>query len=166
MGLRQGRIPLSLFVSREGWPVDLGLGLACGGGLVLAWRGLSRVAEPARRLESRLAELVASLSVTEAVGLALLSGLAEELLFRGAIQPAWGFWPATILFALLHTGRERVLWWWTVSAFLAGALFGLLFAWRGNLTAPIVAHVLVNALQLPRLLAGGPDDARTPTRPC
>ncbi len=46
------------------------------------------------------------------------------------------------------------MWWWTASAFAAGAVFGILFAWRGNLTAAVVAHVLVNALQLPRLLGG------------
>lgn len=156
VGLGRGQIPLGLFVDPARWPLDLALGLA-GGALVLGgWAILVRALSVAQRLEEALASLVCSLSPGEALALACLSGFAEELLFRGAIQPAWGFWPATILFALLHTGRQRFFWLWTVSAFGAGALFGLLFAWRGNLLAPILAHGTINGVQLLRLRDRGP----------
>jgi hypothetical protein len=151
IGARHGKIPLRLFVDPERWPLDLGLGVVLGLLLLAAWQGLRRRLAVARELEGHLASLVGSLSRSEAAGLSLLSGLAEELLFRGAIQPAWGFWPATLLFALLHTGRERALWLWTASAFVAGAVLGLAFAWTANLTAPVAAHTVVNAVQLSRL---------------
>lgn len=163
IGAREGPIPLRLFVDPGRWLADLGIGLGLGGGLLTAWLGLRRVSATARALERRLGEIVGSLGRGEAIGLALLSGLAEELLFRGAMQTAWGFWPATLLFALAHTGRGRSLWLWTVSAFVAGALLGLAFDRTGNLTAPIVAHALVNAVQLSRLGEGAesrPGDSR------
>lgn len=153
IGVRDGRITVGVFVSPESWPRDIALGLAVGGGMLAAWLGLRSVSATARDLERRLAELLGGLSGSDALGLALLSGLAEELLFRGAMQPTWGFWPATILFALAHTGRGRSLWLWTVSAFVAGACLGLVFEHTGNLAAPVVAHTLVNAVQLSRLTA-------------
>ncbi|MDX1631891.1 MAG: CPBP family intramembrane glutamic endopeptidase [Thermoanaerobaculia bacterium] len=151
VGLRQGRVPVALFLDPERWSRDLLLGLGAGGAVLAVWAVLVWTLPVARRLEEALASLVRSLSPGEALALACLSGFSEELLFRGAIQSAWGFWPATILFALLHTGRQRFFWLWTVSAFGAGALFGVLFAWRGNLLAPMVAHGLINGVQLLRL---------------
>jgi membrane protease YdiL (CAAX protease family) len=37
---------------------------------------------------------------------------------------------------------------WTVSSFVAGAVFGQLFLWAGDLGGPVVAHFTVNALNL------------------
>jgi membrane protease YdiL (CAAX protease family) len=59
-----------------------------------------------------------------------------------------------VLFALLHTGPGRHFRLWTVFAVLAGALFGGLMLWRGNLLAPVVGHVLVNGVNLRRLASG------------
>ena len=74
------------------------------------------------------------------------------MFFRGAVQPAWGFYPATLIFAALHSGRGRAMMLWTTSALAAGAVLGALMLWRGSLFAPIVCHTLVNAVQLRRLL--------------
>src|SRR5262249_4637305 len=63
---------------------------------------------------------------------------------------------ATLLFGVLHGGRGREMVLWTVSALLCGALLGALMLWRGNLCAPVVCHVLINAVQLRRLLADAP----------
>jgi len=76
--------------------------------------------------------------------------------FRGAVQPAWGFYPATLIFAALHSGRGRAMMLWTTSALAAGAVLGALMLWRGSLFAPIVCHALVNAVQLRRLLVEPP----------
>ncbi len=98
--------------------------------------------------------MLGPLTASEAFGLALLSGFAEELFFRGAVQGQWGFVPATILFALLHSGPGRAFRFWTLFAALAGLLFGGLMVWRGNLLAPVLGHFLVNGVNLRRLAAG------------
>jgi hypothetical protein len=58
-----------------------------------------------------------------------------------------------VLFAVLHTGPGLSFRLWTAFAVVAGGLFGGLMLWRGNLLAPIVAHFLVNAVNLSRLAA-------------
>lgn len=164
IGLREETIPLDLFVDPAGWWIDLGLGLGTGGVLVAAWwYGLRRLAS-ARELENRLGSVLGPLSADQAVALAVLSGVAEELFFRGAVQGSWGWVWATLLFALLHTGPGISFRLWTAFAAVAGGLFGGLLAWRGNLLAPVVAHFLVNAVNLRRLGAEmaereGADDA-------
>ncbi|HVT59974.1 MAG TPA: CPBP family intramembrane glutamic endopeptidase [Thermoanaerobaculia bacterium] len=150
-------IPLGLFVgtaSRWGWATDLAAGAAAGLLLIGLWEGMRRIAvfaELARRLESEMSEMLGGLAPAQALALSALSGFAEELFFRGAVQGSLGWLAAGILFALLHTGPGPAFRVWSLYAALAGALFGALMLWRGNLAAPIVAHFLVNAVNLRRL---------------
>jgi membrane protease YdiL (CAAX protease family) len=151
IGLRLGVIPLSLFVDRRGWWIDLGAGLAAGLLLLGAWWGAERTFPLARELEARLGEALGPITSSEAVALAVLSGFAEELFFRGAVQGALGWGAATILFGLLHSGPGKAFRLWTLFAVVAGALFGGLMVWRGNLLGPVAGHFLVNAVNLRRL---------------
>jgi hypothetical protein len=151
IGQREGTIVAALFVDPRRWWWDLALGAGSGLALLGLWELVGRRFEAARRFEALLRSVLGSLDASQAVGLALLSGFAEELFFRGAVQGAWGIWWATALFAVLHSGRERGLWVWTVFAAVAGLAFGGLVLWTGNLLGAIVAHVLVNAINLSRL---------------
>lgn len=164
IGLRQGRIPLALFVDPGGWWLDLLLGLAAGLLLLAAWWAMARSLPLARRLEEQLATVLGPLRASEAVALAVISGFAEELFFRGAVQGSiaggWGWAVASLLFALLHTGPGAAFRFWTLFALVAGVLFGGLMHWRGNLLGPFVAHFLVNAVNLRRLASRAVDSAR------
>jgi membrane protease YdiL (CAAX protease family) len=91
------------------------------------------------------------LSTRDCLVLALLSGIAEEALFRAALQPDVGLVAASLLFGLAHLAPRRELAPWTLFAVAAGLLFGALFDATGNLVAPCVAHFLVNAINLRRL---------------
>lgn len=150
-GRADGGLRLELFVSTETWGRDLLWGLGAGLALLAFWEVGRRLLPSARELERAIADILAGLSPSDALGLALLSGFAEEIFFRGAVQGQWGLWVATVLFALLHTGPGRPFYLWTAFAAVAGLVFGLLAAQLGNLLAPIVAHVLVNAVNLRRL---------------
>ena len=48
---------------------------------------------------------------------------------------------------------------WTVFAVVVGYCFGVMFEATGNLLAPVVAHVVINGINLPALVAqyGDPD---------
>ena len=164
VGLREDHVGLGLFVDLESWWIDLGLGLTAGGLLILVWVLARQSLPAARKLESELAELLGPLNTGEVLALALLSGFAEELFFRGAMQGAWGWLPATLLFALLHAGPGTAYRIWTVFAAIAGLTLAGLMLWRGNLMAPVVAHVLVNGVNLDRLSRqpGTVAEARTP----
>ena len=161
IGIRaDGPIPLSLFLDLDGWWLDLLLGVGSALLLLGLWAGASRVLPLARQLEDQLASVLGPLTTSEAIALALLSGFAEELFFRGAVQGQWGWFPATVLFAMLHTGPGKAFRVWTVFAVLAGGLFGGLMWWRGNLLAPVLGHFLVNGVNLRRLASHGGDSAR------
>jgi CAAX protease family protein len=160
LGTQHGMIPLSLFIDLRRWWLDLALGAGAGLLLLAAWWGAERIFPLARELEAKLAGVLGPLTLSEAVGLALLSGFAEELFFRGALQGTLGWAAATFLFAVLHSGPGRAFRLWTLFALLAGALFGGVMAWRGNLLGPVVGHFLVNAVNLRRLASRFGDSAR------
>ena len=131
--------------------LDLALGVVCGGLLLGAWELMRRALPGALALEERLREMIGSIRRDEAIGLAIVSGVAEEVFFRGAVQGAWGFIVATALFSILHSGPGREFRLWTLFAAVAGVVLGGLMWWRGGLLAPVVAHVMVNGIQLYRL---------------
>ncbi len=112
---------------------------------------MRRATGKARELERQLGKLLGPLQPAEVVALALLSGFAEELFFRGAMQASWGFLITTALFALIHTGPGPAYRLWTLFAAVAGLVLGGLMLWRECLLAPVVAHVLVNGVNLGRL---------------
>ncbi len=86
--------------------------------------------------------------------MAALAGVCEEILFRGWLQPLFGLWLASFLFALVHFPPNRYAWrhpaTWAMVAlyFPVGLALGWLYLWRANLLAPMVAHALSDSLGL------------------
>ena len=135
------------------WSTAIGMGLGVGILIVVASRWCMLRYAWARLLADELRCAIGELNSREAVVLATLSGLSEEVLFRGVLQPALGLGLASMVFGLLHLGPNRRFLPWTLMACLAGLIFGLMYLWTGNLVAPVLAHVVVNALNL-RHIAG------------
>lgn len=132
------------------WPLGarLGTGLALGLALVVASRVWTALSESGRRLAAELAAIVGPLTLSQAVLLAVASGLAEEAFFRGALQPRVGWLLASLLFGLAHFHPRRELRVWSLSAAAAGLALGALFQASGDLLAPALAHALVNGVNL------------------
>ncbi|MEQ1501271.1 MAG: type II CAAX endopeptidase family protein [Myxococcota bacterium] len=129
-------------------PRDVAAGLAVG----LAVVGASYAAVPlspiAQRMVGALARAVGRPSWTACLVVAASSAIGEELLFRAVLQERLGVLIATLLFALAHFPAERDLWPWPVIAFPLGLAFAGLYAWSGAALAPIVAHAVINLLNL------------------
>ncbi len=154
-----------LFGDPSAWGRDLGLGLAAALALLALSEAATRWTGWGERLARHMAASLGPLSVPNALLLASASGLAEELFFRGALQPVVGWIPASVLFGALHFVPRREFVPWTVFAVGAGLLFGWLYEWTGSLTAPVVAHVVVNGVNLPRLVREyGPSALSEPGR--
>ena len=136
------------------WLRDPAAGLLAAGIVV----GLSALLTDGTRwgeaLARALAELLGPLSVRDCWVLALVSGVAEEALFRGALQPLVGYAFASLLFGLAHFVPRRELLPWVAFTFAAGFGLGWLYDATGNLVAPVVAHAGVNAINLRRLTRG------------
>lgn len=105
-----------------------------------------RLAPVMREIADELApRLVDGVPVRDLMLLSLFSGVGEEALFRGAVQPEFGLVVASGAFGLVHIGPDRRYLVWTAWALAAGFLFGALYILTGGLLAPVVAHVLHNA---------------------
>lgn len=89
-------------------------------------------------------------SYHQALLLALVSGVGEEVFFRGALQNAlFGGWVGVVLqavvFAALHPVPDRKAWAYPVFIFCAGLMFGAAYLLTGSLIPGILAHYLQNA---------------------
>jgi len=151
LGSSRGVRALDLFLDTTTWWRDCAVGLGFAAILLGGWNLAGRKFDSIGRLEARIKEILGPLTVEEAVGLALISGFTEELFFRGAVQGAWGWVASTAIFALLHSGPGAEFRPWTLFAAVAGLCLAGLMLWSGNLLAPIVCHVAVNAVSLARL---------------
>ncbi len=156
VGSIHGSIPLALFID-TGWWLDLILGLAAGLSLVVLWDTGRRYVPAMSELERILAVQIGRIDPGEALALALISGFSEELFFRGAMQSSWGWGWSTVIFTLMHSGTDRVFRWWTLFAFVAALVFGGLTFYRGTIMAAVVAHAVVNTINLRRMAAEAVD---------
>jgi membrane protease YdiL (CAAX protease family) len=118
--------------------------------------------------EDVLRPLLAPCSVLDLLGISLLAGLGEEMLFRGVLQGAFAHWMkspspwpavalASALFGLLHAVTLT----YALLATLMGAYLGWLLCATDNLLPPVIAHTLYDFLALLILLRGPepPDEA-------
>jgi membrane protease YdiL (CAAX protease family) len=128
--------------------VSIGLGLGVALVTVLSTRWLLARTAWARALRRELRTLLEGATGRQLVLLGVFSGIAEELLFRGAIQPVAGLTLTSIGFGLLHVGRSRAFLPWTIWAIAMGFVLGGIFEATGVLAGPILAHVLINAVNL------------------
>lgn len=124
----------------------LAIGLGAGVGLlvVASTRVLVRRARWAQTLHVEFRRLLGPLAPGQIAVLALCSGVAEEMLFRGAMQPTLGLVPSALIFGAVHLGPGRRFVPWTLWAGIMGFVFGGLYWLTGELAAPVVAHVVIN----------------------
>ncbi len=134
----------------QGWSRadSLLIGLLSGLGLVIVSRVWSTRFASGRALTEAMAQAVGGLTPAGIAMLTLASSVGEELFFRGALQAQWGWVAASLLFGAAHFGPTPGLRAWSVFALIAGGLFGALHEWSGGLSAPILAHAVVNGINL------------------
>ena len=134
----------------ESWP---GLGhvlsaVAVGLGVVILTRLGDRLLSWVRRANDEFRELLGPFTPVQGIGLALLSGFAEELLFRGALWPHLGLIGTSLLFGLVHVVPRRALLLYPAFAAAVGFLFGLLRSGSGSVLPAMLAHALINGINL------------------
>ena len=132
--------------------LDTALGLVVAAATIGLSRQITERTQWGDAMGRALAELVGKRSLRDCIVLAVVSGVAEEAFFRGVLQPALGWLLASLVFGLVHFVPKRALLPWTGFALAAGLVLGALFESTGNLVAPIVAHVGINAVNLRRLV--------------
>ncbi len=137
--------------------VDLLTGvLAIAPMLLIPWWVLRSPYGPARELRAlvleRLAPIFDGWSVRDLLALSALAGIAEEVLFRAALQGglaellggALGLIAASVLFGAAHAVSRL----YAVLAAVIGVYLGALWMLSGNLLVPVVAHAGYDAIAL------------------
>jgi membrane protease YdiL (CAAX protease family) len=142
--------------------VDVALGVVSGLLVVGASQLLESFAGWARRLGREFGKMLGEIKVWQAFIFAALSGLGEELFFRGFVQQllstviwtgepgAWfGLVAASLIFGLIHMGPDiEIFWPWTLMAVLLGGVFGGMYLYTGRVLAPILSHFTINFFNL------------------
>lgn len=103
----------------------------------------------AKNLHRDLRPMTLRLDAAGVLAIAALSAVAEELVFRGLLLPWVGLWPQAVLFGLAHaqlSGPSR--WVWVAWASVVGLALGAMFMLTGSLLGPMLAHGLINGLNL------------------
>jgi membrane protease YdiL (CAAX protease family) len=142
--------PLQLWTSSN-WLRDIGVGLGAAAAIAGATVALSRGFGAARDLEKEFGWILGEQRIAEIAFLAVLSGVAEEFLFRGALHQFIGPVLATALFAAVHWPVNWSFRLWPLFALLAGAVLAAERIWTESLIAPAVTHAAVNGINLFRL---------------
>lgn len=136
-------------VGVEAHAFSLVLGGAFAAAVVLGTRVLVERAAWAKNLHRDLRPMTVGLDATGIVMIAAFSALAEELVFRGLLLPWLGVLPQALVFGVVHaqlSGPSR--WVWVSWATLVGLALGVMFELTGSLLGPVLAHALINGLNL------------------
>jgi uncharacterized protein len=160
----------SLFTYEQPWlplagaeahTFSLVLGGAFAALVVIATRLLVENVSWAKNLHRDLRPMTAQLDALGILAIAALSALAEELVFRGLLLSWIGLIPQALLFGVAHaqlSGPSR--WVWVAWASVVGLALGAMFALTGSLLGPMVAHAVINGLNLVYLKSHDPAPPR------
>ncbi len=119
-------------------PLAIALGLA---------QALAMIVPPDESFQLLFDNMTLAAAVPFVLGIAVLPGISEELMFRGYVQrrllerwsPLWAIGVTSLMFAVVHVQPHTV-----VAAFPLGLWLGLL-AWRCNSIGPsILCHAFIN----------------------
>lgn len=120
---------------------------------------MSSIEEALRSMEDSASTGIGALSGGDSVGdlimgiliIGVLTGIAEELFFRGALQNLFmsmprvkkhfAIWAAAFIFSFMHFQFFGFL-----PRLLLGAYFGYLIWWSGSVWVPVIAHAVNNSL--------------------
>jgi membrane protease YdiL (CAAX protease family) len=110
-----------------------------------------------RRLAADLGRMLDGIPAWGVPVMALAAGVAEEALFRGTLWslaegvagPAAALATTSILFAGAHGLFSHRLRTWGLFALVTGLFIGLLRDRTGGLIGPVVAHVVIDAVNVP-----------------
>ncbi len=138
--------PLSF--SREDWLLHAGVCLA----FVLLVHAASLAALKYSRVVQRsvrdLKLWLGAIGQMEILILALASGLAEEIFFRGWLLNEIGILYSSILFGLMHLPPNRNWRLWPLFAFVMGLILAALCLWTGTIVYAMAAHAGINYLNI------------------
>ncbi|BBM83643.1 CPBP family intramembrane glutamic endopeptidase [Candidatus Uabimicrobium amorphum] len=105
-----------------------------------------------KNTEVELKKVIGDLTLREMVIIGVCSGIGEEVLFRGALQPMFGLVWTSLFFGMLHFPVNKQFLFYPIFATIMGFILGYLtIINHGCITSAIVAHAFVNMVNLYRI---------------
>lgn len=98
-------------------------------------------------IEHDISPLFRQVDFVSVLVIAIISGVAEELFFRGVLQTQYGIWVASLIFGLAHIWRKTAIL-YGIYAAVMGLLFGGMYLWSGSLWVPMIAHIVNNLVAI------------------
>lgn len=142
---------------------DVGLGVLAtlpmvGIGILLLTWPIGPLRDIRHFIDAMVRPMMEHCTVIDLLGISVLAGLGEELLFRGIFQPAFaingnvwiGLAASSVLFGLLHAYTST----YALLATVMGAYLGWLTVWSEGLLVPVIVHALYDFLLLLWILHG------------
>mgnify|MGYP001289995476 FL=1 len=134
--------PYSL--SKDQW-IRVGLlGLISASLLLITSALFERQFESFKGLRDSFSNLFGGIAPVQLLFLSVVSGVSEEVFFRGGLQPMLGVPLTALIFGLLHLGPKGLPNSWSVWALLSGFVLGFLADRDGHIWSSTFAHILVN----------------------
>lgn len=132
----------------EGVGLSAALGLAVALVVIVATRVTVARYAWAKLLHIELRPIAHNMTLWHILLIAFFSSLGEELLFRGLLQPWVGVLPTAVIFGICHQMPGEAKWVWVCWATFVGLAFGMVFAATGSLVGALLAHMVINAVNL------------------
>jgi membrane protease YdiL (CAAX protease family) len=151
--------PFQPFADRPERPlVDLAIGVGIGLTVVLISRFLDHHFAWSREMNRTLRRILGNIRPVDALMFAVLSGIGEEIMFRGVLLPWIGLAASSLLFGVIHgftpgspsqmAAAMRQFLPLIIAATVMGFAFGYTVEYTGNILAAVVAHFTINFLNL------------------
>lgn len=134
---------------------DIGSDLASGAGLAvmlaIIMLTISFLFPTLKRvMPEMLLRFIRRLTIWQSLAISLAAGIGEELLFRGAIQPATGVVIASFLFGLVHPVNKTYI----ALATVLGMILGYSYQHTGSLYTVMLAHAGYDFIIIELIRAG------------
>lgn len=104
--------------------------------------------KPIRKAYDEVCGLVINADWFIIIVVAVFSGIAEEFLFRGAIQQQFGIVVASLVFGFCHIANKITIA-YGLYAIVIGFFMGALLIYTGSLIVPMLVHIINNAVSIP-----------------
>lgn len=145
---------MALALPGPGWALHLAVTCALAIGVHWTSRWASRRFRSFRAGARDVHRLLGNLTAPQIALVALVSGVGEEILFRGYLLNETDLWISSVIFGLIHIPPNKKWLYWPAFAAVLGVLLGWLYLWTGSLLYPILLHAGINFLNLRMMLPG------------
>ncbi|NRA45130.1 MAG: CPBP family intramembrane metalloprotease [Oligoflexales bacterium] len=131
---------------------EFGILVGLGVGLIAVFHELCKqlLSEQYKYYRTWISSVLGKISVPQALYLALLSAIGEEVLFRAALQPYLGVLWTSLILAFLHVTPKGLVPVWLLISFFTNVMVGLIFQYTQSIYPGMIIFFQCSSFALVR----------------